>query len=139
MGKVVWYSYLLKNFPQFVVIHTVKGLSIVNEAEVLKNIFLEFPYFLYDPTNVDNLTPGSFAFSKPSLYIWKFLVHVLLKPGLKDFEHNFSNMWNELNCMVVWTFFSIVLLWDWNKNSPFPVLWALLSFTCYLLASNNAG
>ena len=80
-------------------IHTVRGFSLVNEAEV--DIFLEFPCFLYDPKNVGNLVSGSSAFSKPNLYIWKFLVDVLLKPSLKDFEHNLASMWNELNCMVV--------------------------------------
>ena len=82
---MVWYSHLMNNFPQFVVIHTVKGFSIVNEAEI--DVFLEFPCFLYDPADVDNLISGSSAFSKSSLYTWKFLVHVLLKPSLKDFEH----------------------------------------------------
>jgi len=88
-GKVVWYSYLFKNFPQFVVIHTIKGFSIVNEAEV--DVFLEFPCFFYDPARVGNLISGSSAFSKSSLYIWKFSVHVVLKPGLKDFEHSLAN------------------------------------------------
>ena len=87
---MVLYSHLLKNFPQFVVIHTVKGFSIVNEAEV--DVFLEFPCFLYDPTNVGNLISGSSAFSKSSLYIWNFLVLVLLKPSLKDFEHYLASM-----------------------------------------------
>ena len=95
--KVVWYSYLFKNFPQFVVIHTVKGCSIVHEADV----FLEFPCFLYGPTNIDNLIFVSSTFSKPNLYIWKFSGHILLKPSLKDFEHNLIKMRNELNCMVV--------------------------------------
>ena len=80
---MVWYSYLFKNFPQFVMIHTLKGFSVVNEAEV--DVFLEFPCFLYDPINVGNLISGSSAFSKPSLYIWKFSVHILLKTSLKDF------------------------------------------------------
>ena len=71
-------------------IHTVKGFRAVNETEV--DVFLEFPWFLYDPTNVGNLISGSCAFSKPSLYIWKFSVHVLLKPSLKDFEHYLANM-----------------------------------------------
>ena len=79
---MVWYSHLFKNFPQFVVIHTVKAFSIVNEADV----FLEFPCFLHDPVNVGNLISGSSASSKPSLHNWKFLVHILLKPSLKDFE-----------------------------------------------------
>ena len=87
---MVWYSHLLKNFPQFVVIHTVKGFSVVNEAEV--DVFREFSCFFYDPVGVGNLISGSSAFSKSSLYIWKFLVHVLLKPGLENFEHYFASM-----------------------------------------------
>jgi len=89
--------------------------------------FSGIPFFFYDPANVGNLISGSSASSKPSLYIWKFLVHVLLKPSLKDFEHNFTSMWNEHNCTIVWTFFGIALLWDWNENWPFPILWPLLS------------
>ena len=84
-GKVVWYSHLFKNFPQFVVIYTVKGFSIINEAEI--DAFPEFPCFLYNPMNAGNLISGSSAFSKSSLYIWNFLVLVLLKPSLKDFNH----------------------------------------------------
>ena len=125
-GQVVWYSHLMNNFPQFVVIHTVKGFSIVNEAEI--DVFLEFPCFLYDPADVDNLISGSSAFSKSSLNIWKFTVHILLKPGLKNFEHYFTSVWDECNCVVDWAFFLIAFLWDWNENWPFPVLWPLLSF-----------
>ena len=84
-GQVVWYSLLFKNLPQFIVIHTVKGLGIVNKAEV--DVFLEFLCFFYDPTDVGNLISGSSAFSKSSLNIWKFMVQVLLKPGLESFEH----------------------------------------------------
>ena len=84
---MVWYSHFIKNIPQFVVIHIVKGFSRVNEAEV--DVFLEFLCFFYDPTDVGNLISVSSAFSKPSLFIWKLLVHVLLKPNLTDFEHNF--------------------------------------------------
>ena len=123
-SKVVCYSHLFNIFPQFVVIHTVKGFNIVNEAEV----FLEFPCFFYDPTDVGNLISVSCAFSKPSLYIWKFLVHVLLKPSLRDFEHCLASVWSMCNCLVVWAFFGIAFLWDWNENWPFPVLWPLLSF-----------
>ena len=101
VGKVVWYSRLFENFPQFGVIHTVKGFSIVSEAEV--DVFLEFSCFLYDPTDVGNLISGSSAFSKTSLNIWKFSVHILLKPWLEDFEHYFASMWNECNCVVIWT------------------------------------
>ena len=87
---MVWYSHLFKNFPQFVVMHTVKGFSVVNEAEV--DVFLELSCFFYAPTDVGNLISGSSAFSKSSLYIWKFSVHALLKPSLKDFEHYFAGM-----------------------------------------------
>ena len=82
-GKVVWYSHLMKNFPQFVVIHTGKGFGIVNEVEV--DFFLEFSRFIYDPVDVGNLISGSSAFSKSSLNIWKMLVHILLKPSLENF------------------------------------------------------
>ena len=89
-GKVVWYFHILRNFLQFVVIHTVKDFSVVNEAEV--DVFLEFSCFSYDPTDVGNLISGSSAFSKSTLNIWKFSVHVLLKPGLENFEHYFASM-----------------------------------------------
>ena len=82
-----------KRIFQFVVIHTIKGFHIVNEAEL--DAFLEFPCFLYDPTNVGNLISDSSASSKPILYIWKFFVHILLKPSLKDFAHNLASMWSE--------------------------------------------
>ena len=125
-GQVLWYSHLLKNFPQFVVIHTVKGFSVVNEAEV--DVFLELSCFLDNSTDVGSLISVFCAFSKSSLNIWKFMVHVLLKPGLENFEHYFTSMWDECNCVVVWAFFDIAFLWDWNENWPFPVLWPLLSF-----------
>ena len=82
---MVWYSHLLKNFPQFVVIYTVKGFGVVNKAEV--DIFLELSCFFSDPTDVGNLISGSSAFSKSSLNIWNFMVHILLKPGLENFEY----------------------------------------------------
>ena len=104
-------------------IHTVKGFGVVN-----KDVFLEFSCFFYDPMDVGNLISGSSAFSKSSLNIWKFMVHVLLRPGLKNFEDYFASMWDECNCAAVWTFFGIALLWDWNENWPFWVLWPLLSF-----------
>ena len=107
-GNVVWYSNLYKNFPQFAVIHTVKDFSIVNEANV--DVFLEFPCFLHNLTNVGNLISDSTAFSKPNLYIWKFSVHTLLQPSLKDFEHNLASMLNECNCTVVGIFFGFALL-----------------------------
>ena len=87
---MVWYSHLFQNFPQFIVIHTVKGFGIVNKAEV--GVFLELSCFFYDPSDVGNLITGSSAFSKSSLNIWKFSVHVLLKPGLENFEHYFTSV-----------------------------------------------
>ena len=125
-GKVIWYPHLLKNFPQFVVAHTVKGFGIVNKAVV--HIFLERFCFCYDPMDVGNLLSGSCAFSKSSLNIWKFTVHVLLKPGLENFEYHYDSVWDECTCAVGWTFFGIAFRWDWNENWPFPVLWLLLSF-----------
>ena len=125
-GQVVWYSYLFQNFPQFIVIHTVNGFGIVNKAEI--DIFLELSSFFSDPSDVGNLISGSSAFSKSSLNIWKFSVHVLLKPGLENFEHYFASKWDERCCVVVWTYFGIAFLWDWNEKWSFPVLWPLLGF-----------
>ena len=125
-GQVIWYSHLFQNFPQFIVIHTVKGFGIINKAKV--DVFLQLSCFFDDPTDVGNLISGSPAFSKSSLNIWKFTVHVLLKPGLEKFERNFTSVWDDCNCVVFWTFFGIAFLWDWNENWPFPVLWPLLSF-----------
>ena len=87
---MVWYSNILKNFPQFVVIHTVKGFTIVNEEEI--GVFMEFSCFFHDPTDVDNLMSGSSPFSKSNLNIWKFSVHVLLKPSLEGFQHYSASM-----------------------------------------------
>ena len=117
-GKVVWYFHLLKNFPQFVVIHTVKSFSVVKEAEI--DGFLEFSNFFYDSTDVDNLICGSSAFSKFNLNIWNFSVHILFKPSLKYFKHYFVSMWNEYSC--------VLYRMCQDENWPFPVLWSLLSF-----------
>ena len=114
-GYVVWYSHLLKTFPQFVVIHTVKEFGIVKRiSRCFSGTLLLFrrssgcwPFDLW-----------SFAFSKSSLNIWKFTVHILLKPGLENFEHYFTSMWDESNCAVVWAFFGIAFLWDWNEKWP---------------------
>ena len=125
-GKVVWYSHLFQNFPQLIVIHTVKGFGIVNKAEI--DVFLELSCFFNDPADVGNLNSGSSAFSKTSLNIREFTVHMLLKPGLENFEHYFTSMWDECNCAVVGAFFCISFLWNWNENWSFPVLWPLLSF-----------
>ena len=93
-------------------IHIVKGFSIVNETEI--DVFLEFPCFLYDPANVGNLISGSSTFSKLSFNIWKFSVHILLKPSLKDFEYNLTSTGDEHNCSVVCIFFSTPLLGNWD-------------------------
>ena len=117
---MVCYSHLFQNVPQFIVIHRVKGFIIVNKAEI--DVFLELSCFLDDPADVGNLISGSSAFSKTSLNNWKFVVHVLLKPGLENVEHYFTSVWDECNCAVVWAFFGIAFLWSWNENWPFPVL-----------------
>ena len=99
---MVWYSHLFQNFPQFIVIHTVKGFGIVNKAET--DVFLELCCFFDDRADVGNLISCSSAFSKTSLNIWEFTVHVfhvLLKPGLENFEHHFASMGNEPNCVFV--------------------------------------
>ena len=122
-GQVVWYSISWRIF-QFVVIHTVKDSDIVNKAEV--GVFLELSCFFIDPTDAGNFISASSAFSKSSMNIWKFTVHLLLKkPSLENFEHYFTSVWDECNCVVVWTFFGIAFLWDWNENWPFPLLWPL--------------
>ena len=96
---------IFKNFPQFVVIHTVKGFDIVNKAEV--DVFLELSCFYHDPADVGNLNSGSSAVSKTSLNIWKFTVHLLLKPGMENFKLYFTNVWDESNCAVVWAYSAI--------------------------------
>ena len=98
-------------------IHILKGFGIVNEAEV--DVFLELSCFLDGPTDVGNLISGSSSFSKSSLNIWKLTVNILLKPGLENFKHSFANVWDEHNYAVVWMFFVIAFLWDWNENWPF--------------------
>ena len=118
-GKVIWYSHLLKNFPQFVVIYIVKGFDIVNEAEI--NVFLASTCFFYDPTDVCNLISGSSFFFKSSLNIWKFTVHILLKPGLENFEDYFASMWWVQLCSslsVLWHCLSLGLEWKLTFSSP---------------------
>ena len=124
-GQVVWYSHLFQNFPQFVVIYTVKGFSIVNEVDV----FLEFSCFFDDLVDVGNLISGSsLPFLKPAwtsgssqfTYCWSLAWRIL--------SITYTSVWDECNCAVVWAFFGIAFLWDWNENWSFPVLWPLLSF-----------
>ena len=124
---VRWSDILIsENFPQFLVIYTVKGFGIVNKAE--EDVFLELCCFFWDLMDVGNTISCSSAFSKSSLNVWKFSVHVPLKPGLESFECNFASMWGESNCTVVCALFGIAFLWDWDESWPFPVLWSLLSF-----------
>ena len=128
LKRQVRWSGILISFRifQFIVIHTVKGFGIV-KAEV--DVLLELSCFFNYPVQVGNLISGSSAFSKFSFRnLWKISVYILLKPHLKDFEHYFASVWDECNCAVVWAFFGIAFLWDWNENWPFPVLWQLLSF-----------
>ena len=116
-GQVVWYSHLLKHFPQFIMIHTVKGFGIVNKAEI--DAFLELSCCFNEPADVGNLISGSSAFSKTSLNIWRFTVHVLLKTGLEKFKHHFTSVLDECNCAVVWAFFGIAFLslgLEWKLN-----------------------
>ena len=98
-GQVVWYSHLFQNFPQFAVIHIVKGFGVVNKAEV--DAFLELYCFFNDPAEAGNLVSGSSAFSKTSLNIWKFTLHVQLKAGLENFEHYYASMLDKFSCVVV--------------------------------------
>ena len=133
VGKVVWYSHLFKNFPQSVVIHTVKDFSVVNKAEV--GTFLELSCSFDDPTDVGNLISYSSVFSKSCLNIRKFMAHVLLKCGLENFEHYFTSMWDECNCAVVWAqLHSLTILWHclslglkWKLTFSSPVVTAEFS------------
>ena len=122
-SEMVWYSHLLKNFAQFILIHRVNGFSVVNKAEV--DVLLAFSCFFYDPMDVCNLISGSSVFSKSTLNIWSswFMYSWSLA-----FEHYFASMWDVCHYVVVWTFFGIAFLWDWKENWPFPVLWPLMSF-----------
>ena len=115
-GKVVLQSHLFKNFPQFIVIHTYKDFSIINEAEV--DVFLAFPWFFYGwMLAIWSLVP--LPFLNPACRSGCSPAHILLKPSLKDFEHYLASMWNECNCAVVWTFFGIAFLWNWNETDLF--------------------
>ena len=98
-------------------------LWVINKAEL--DVFMDFSCFFYDPTDVGNLNSGSSAFSKSSLNIWKFTVHILLKLDLENFDHCFASVWEECNHVIVWTFFGIAFLWDWKENWPFLALWPL--------------
>ena len=125
-GKVVWYSHLFKSFPQFVVIHTIKSFGIVNKAEI--DVFLELSCFLmiqrmlaiWSLVPLLFLNPAWTSGSSQFTYCWSLAWRI--------FEHYLASVWDEYNCVVVWTFFGIAFLRDWNENWLFPVLWLLLSF-----------
>ena len=131
-GQVVWYSHLFQNCPQFVVvIHTVKGFGIVNKAEI--DVFLELSCFFDDSVDVGSLISGSLPFLNPAwisessqfMYCWSLAWRILI-------EHYFASVWGECNCAIVWAFFGIAFLWEWNENWSFPVLWPLLHFPNFL-------
>ena len=123
--QVVWYSHL-RIFQSLFWSTQFKDFGIVNKAEI--DVFLKLSCLFDDPADVGNLISGSSAFSKTSLNIWSFSVHVLLKPGLENFERYLTSVWDKCNCAVVLAFFGISFLRDWNGNWPFPVLWPLPSF-----------
>ena len=135
-GKMVWYFHLLKSFPHFVMIHTVKEFSVVDETEVM--FFLKFSCFFCDPMDVGNLISGSSAFSKHSLKVWKLLVCVMLKSSSQNFKHDLTSMGDECNSRTVWTFFSTALLGNWNADLcqscghwwVFQICWHIECSTC---------
>ena len=127
-GQVVRYSHLFQNFPQFIVIHTVKGFAIVNKADI--DVFLELSCFSNDPVDLPIWSQVPLPFLKPA---W-MEVHgsYIAQVWMENFKHYFTSMWDDCNCVVVWAFFGIAFLWDWNESWPFPVLWPLLSFPSLL-------
>ena len=125
-GQVIWNSHLIQNFPQFTVINTVRDFGIVNKAEV--DVFLELSCFFNDPVYIGNLISDSSAFSKPAWTSESSMFTYCWSLASENFEHYFTSVWDEYNCVLVWTFFGIAFLWDWNENWPFPVLCPLLSF-----------
>ena len=136
--QVRWFgihSHLFQNFPQFVVIHTVKGFGIVNKAEI--DVFLELSCFFDDPVDVGNLISGSSAFTKTSLNIWKFSVHILLKPSLENLSITLL-VWDEHNGVVIWAFFGIAFLWDWMKTDLFQSCGDCCSSNCIVVISASA-
>ena len=129
--QVVWYSHIFQNFPQFIVIHTIKGFDKVNKAE--RDVFLELLLF-DDPTDVGNLISGSSAFSKCSLNIWSSQFMYYWSLAWRILSITLLVLWDECHCAAVWAFFGIAFLLDWNENWPFPVLWPLLHFPiCWLI------
>ena len=125
-GQVVWYSHLFQNFPQFIMIHTVQGFDIVNKAEIV--VFLELFAFLMIQQMLAIWSLVPLPFLKPAWTSGSSWFTYCWSPGLENFEHYFTSVWDECNYVVVWAFFGIACLWDWNENWPFPVLWPLMSF-----------
>ena len=126
-GKVVWYSHLLKNFPQFVVIHTVKGFGIVNKVEI--DVFLELSSFFHYPADVGNLVSGSSAFLNPA---WTSGSSWFMKPSVENFEHYFASVWDECNCgvkSILWHCLSLGLEWKLTFSSPVSTFWFSLIFS----------
>ena len=145
-GHVVWYSHFFHNFLQCIVIHSVKGFDIVNKAEL--DVFMELSCFFHEPADVGNLISGSSAFSKTSLNIRKLMVHILLKPGLENFEHYFTSMWDEWNCAVVWAFFAMPFFGIGMKTDlfqscghcwVFPICWHIECSTFIASSFNKAS
>ena len=137
-GQVVWYSHLFQSFPWFIVIHTVKGFGIINKAEI--DVFLELSCFFDDPMNVGNLISGSSAFSKTSLNIWNFTVHVLLKPGLENFQHYFTSVWDECNCAIVWAFFGVASpITSWQIDGKQWKQWQTIFLGSKITADNDCS
>ena len=124
--EMVWYSHLFKNFPRFALIYTVKGFSIVSEAEV--DVFLQFSCFFYDPAVLAIWSLVPLPFLNPAWTFQNSQFRYYWSLAWKILSITFASMWNECDCVVVWTFFGIALLWYWNGNWPFLVLWPLLSF-----------
>ena len=120
---MVWYSYLLKNFTQFIVTQRLQCSQWSRSR-----FFLELSCFFHDPMDVGNLISGFSAFSKLSLNIWNFSVHVLWNPHLENIEHYFASVWDECSCVIIWAFLGIAFLWDWNESWYFPVLWPFWLF-----------
>ena len=134
-GKVVWYFHVLKNFPHFVVTHSRRPWCCqLNRSRCFSGMLLIFWW----SNRYSQFDLWFLCLFKSSLNNCKFTLHILLKPGLENFEHYFVSVWDEYNCVVAWTFFGIVFLWNWNENWPFPALWPLLSFSiCWHIESNT--
>ena len=132
---MVWYSHLFNNFSVCYDPHTqrMKQWNRVKCFPPPIPLPLKSPCFLYDPADVGNFISGSFAFTKPSLDIWNFSVNVMLKPSMQDIKYNFTSMGDECNCLMVWTFFSTVVLGNWDEDWPLLMLWSLLNFPDFLI------